>query len=310
MQPTSQKSCQHIPGFVRHVLVSSVSHRREKISSQGDTLQTLPSNFPPSSPFSTSNAIICRFMTSINQHPLCSRCLHTGLPPNYPHIPCGTTYLKTYGLGTTGHGSGLGGRTPSGGTGMKHRCPYLDMTPVKARARCVDRGNSPAGYLSRTQDGNSGNTSDHSAAVPGARIPWFYCILPGTLRALLRMRRRVYAMNAKVVSETWAVARCGFLSRVSRCMGRTHGRATVVHDHFENETGVFWKGLEREQTSTARQVHLAQGRCRAASNSLEQALSFSFRVGKNPVFLLVKASVQKEEGNLGEALETFEEALR
>ncbi|CAN0392522.1 unnamed protein product, partial [Pylaiella littoralis] len=60
----------------------------------------------------------------------------------------------------------------------------------------------------------------------------------------------------------------------------------------------------------AAQVHLAQGRHRAASNSLEQALSFSFRVGKNPVFLLVKASVQREEGELEGALETFEEALR
>ena len=58
------------------------------------------------------------------------------------------------------------------------------------------------------------------------------------------------------------------------------------------------------------QVHLAQGRFRAASNSLEQALSFNFQVGKSPVFLLVKASVEKEEGKLEEALETFEEALR
>lgn len=58
------------------------------------------------------------------------------------------------------------------------------------------------------------------------------------------------------------------------------------------------------------QVHLAQGRFRAASNSLEQALSFSFQVGKSPVYLLVKASVEKEEGKLEEALETFEEALR
>lgn len=59
-----------------------------------------------------------------------------------------------------------------------------------------------------------------------------------------------------------------------------------------------------------RQVHLAQGRFRAASNSLEQALSFNFQVGKSPVYLLVKASVEKEEGKLEEALETFEEALR
>lgn len=57
-------------------------------------------------------------------------------------------------------------------------------------------------------------------------------------------------------------------------------------------------------------MHLAQGRYRAASNSLEQALSFNFQVGKSPVFLLVKASVEKEEGKLEEALETFEEALR
>lgn len=57
-------------------------------------------------------------------------------------------------------------------------------------------------------------------------------------------------------------------------------------------------------------MHLAQGRYSSASNSLEQALSFSFQVGKSPVFLLVKASVQKEEGRLEEALETFEEALR
>lgn len=57
-------------------------------------------------------------------------------------------------------------------------------------------------------------------------------------------------------------------------------------------------------------VHLGQGRYRAASSSLEQALSFSFRVGKSPVFLLVKASIMKEEGKLEEALEIFEEALR
>lgn len=57
-------------------------------------------------------------------------------------------------------------------------------------------------------------------------------------------------------------------------------------------------------------VHLAQGKYRAASGSLEQALSCSFRVGKSPVFLLVKASVLREEGKLEEALETFEEALR
>lgn len=57
-------------------------------------------------------------------------------------------------------------------------------------------------------------------------------------------------------------------------------------------------------------MHLAQGRFRAASNSLEQALSFNFQVGKSPVFHLVKASVEKEEGKLEEALETFEEALR
>ena len=57
-------------------------------------------------------------------------------------------------------------------------------------------------------------------------------------------------------------------------------------------------------------MFLSQGKHRAASSSLEQALSFNFRVGKNPIFLLVKGSVLKEEGKLQEALETFEEALR
>ncbi|CAN0025361.1 unnamed protein product, partial [Sphacelaria rigidula] len=57
-------------------------------------------------------------------------------------------------------------------------------------------------------------------------------------------------------------------------------------------------------------VYLAQGKFRAASSSLEQALSCSFRVGKKPVFLLVKATVLREEGKLEEALETLEEALR
>ncbi|CAM9895733.1 unnamed protein product, partial [Ectocarpus sp. 12 AP-2014] len=86
------------------------------------------------------------------------------------------------------------------------------------------------------------------------------------------------------------------------------GQADLAHQTLQ-ELLAMDPALEDAHLLAA-QVHLAQGRCRAASNSLEQALSFSFRVGKNPVFLLVKASVQKEEGKLEEALETFEEALR
>ncbi|CAM9202117.1 unnamed protein product [Laminaria digitata] len=124
------------------------------------------------------------------------------------------------------------------------------------------------------------------------------------------------AQGSSPVSKGLAVLR-GVVDLVPGHLGARLSMARAFHStgqadlaHQALQALLALDPAREEAHLLAAQVHLGQGRYRAASSSLEQALSFSFRVGKSPVFLLVKASIMKEEGKLEEALEIFEEALR
>ncbi|CAM9140679.1 unnamed protein product [Discosporangium mesarthrocarpum] len=86
------------------------------------------------------------------------------------------------------------------------------------------------------------------------------------------------------------------------------GQTDLAHHTLQTLLGV--DAGQQKAHLLAAQVYLAQGNFRAASTSLEQALSCDFRVRKSPLYHLVRAQVLTEQGALEEALETLEEALR
>ncbi|XP_068085087.1 tetratricopeptide repeat protein 21B-like [Anabrus simplex] len=122
--------------------------------------------------------------------------------------------------------------------------------------------------------------------------------LPIPLRQSLTILEAVSKACPGLLEGLYQLARIQFLSG-------DHKSATVTLQHILDDIDA----ASSDANLLMAQIHIQQGNYQRAAQCLEVGLSYNFKVREHPVYHLISALVQKQQGNIEECIQTLQTAM-